>query len=138
MNRRGVYALSRDRFWLEAVAQAASAGLIVYPVECPEGFPDCLDGLPEADPEALLLLDATGQSDVAYLARLLRKRGWRHIVVVAALSCSTQARAVLRERDADDYWHKTYAPEAIQRDVGQYIQEVWGTDNEQSGHLARG
>ena len=138
MNRRGVYALSRDRFWLEAVAQAADAGVTVEPVECPDGYPDCLKGLPEADSTALLLLDATGQSDVVYLARLLRARGWQHIVVVAADPCSKQARSVLRERVADDYWHKTYAREAIQRDLRQYVQEVWGIDHEQSGSPARG
>ena len=137
MNRRGVYALSQDRFWLDAVVQAASQGIMVQRVECPEGYPDCLKGLPEADLEALLLLDATGQSDVAYLAGLLRARGWRHIVVVAADPCSKQARDVLRERVAEDYWHKTYARETIQRDLDQYVQEVWGVNYEQSSHLAR-
>ena len=130
MNRREVYALGQDRYWLEAVAQAAYAGVTVKPIECPEGYPDCLKGLPEADPKALLLLDATGQSDVVTLARLLRARGWLHIVVVAADPCSDQARAVLRERVADDYWHKTYARRAIQRDLRQYLHEVWGIEDE--------
>ena len=130
MNRRAVYALSHDPYWLEAVAQAAQAGLTVEQVECPEGYPDCLEGLPETDPSALLLLDATGQEDVVTLARLLRARGWLHIVVVAADPCSDQARAVLRERVADDYWHKTYARRAIQRDLRQYLHEVWGGEDE--------
>ena len=138
MNQRDVYALSQDRYWLEALVQAADAGVTVRPVECLDGYPDCLTGLPEADPKALFLLDATGQSDVVPLARRLRARGWPHIVVVAADPCSAQARAVLRERVADDYWHKTYARRAIQRDLRQYLQEVWGIDDEQSGRPARG
>ena len=151
MNQRDVYALSQDRYWLEALVQAADAGVTVRPVECLDGYPDCLTGLPEADPKALFLLDATGQSDVGPLARgaggyscspvtarRLRARGWPHIVVVAADPCSDQARAVLRERVADDYWHKTYARRAIQRDLRQYLQEVWGIDDEQSGSPARG
>lgn len=130
MNRRGVYAISQDRFWLEAMGRAAVPGVRVEPVECLGGYPDCLKGLPEADPEALVLLDATGQSDVVYLARLLRARGWQHIVVVAADPCSRVARSVLRERVADDYWHKTYAREDIQRDLRQYLQEVWGMNDD--------
>lgn len=128
MKQRGIYALSQDRYWLKALAQAADVGVTVKPIECPEGYPDCLEGLPPADPKALLLLDATGQSDVAILARLLRARGWPHIVVVAADPCSQEARSVLRERVADDYWRKTYAREAIWRDLRQYVQEVWGND----------
>jgi hypothetical protein len=126
MNRRDVYAVSRDRFWLEAMARIEVTGVQIQPVECPDGYPDCLKGLPEADPEALLLLDATGQDDVATLARQLRARGWQHIVVIAADPCSHVARSVLRERIADDYWHKTYAREDILRDLRQYLQEVWG------------
>jgi hypothetical protein len=130
MKRPALYAVSRDRYWLEAIAQLADTGLVVEPLECSQGYPDCLQELPEASPEALLLLDATGQGDVAYLSRLLRARGWRHVVVVAADPCSEEARAVLKQGAADDYWHKTYAREAIQRDVNQYIADVWGIDDE--------
>jgi hypothetical protein len=130
MSRRCVYAVSRDRYWLEAVARAATADVTVERIECPNGYPDCLNELPEAASEAILLLDATGQSDVVYLARRLHNGGWEHIVVVAADPCSKEARAVLKERVADDYWHKTYAREAIQRDLGQYLQEIWGTEDE--------
>jgi DNA-binding response OmpR family regulator len=130
MKRPNLYAVSQDRYWLEAIAQLADTGLAVEPLECVGGYPDCLQELPEAEPEALLLLDATGQSDVAHLSRLLRARGWQHVVVVAADPCSEEARAVLKERAADDYWHKTYARKAIQRDVDQYIADVWGRDDE--------
>jgi hypothetical protein len=130
MSGRCVYALSQDPFWREAVAKATVAGVTVKPVECPDGYPDCLKWLTPADPEALLLLDATGQEDVAYLARLLRTHGWRHIVVVAADPCSTKARAVLTQGTADDFWHKTYARDVIRRDLRQYLQEAWGIDDE--------
>jgi hypothetical protein len=130
MKHPSVYVLSRDPFWRQAVIEGAGSGVSVKPIECPEGYPDCLEAMPDADPEALLLLDATGQSDVVSLARGLSAGGWGHIVVVAADPCSGDARAVLRERVAEDYWPKTYARKAIQRDIRQYMCEVWGIDNE--------
>ncbi|UCC65449.1 MAG: hypothetical protein JSV36_10570 [Anaerolineae bacterium] len=138
MNPRCIYALSQDPFWLDAVAQAAATGVQVEPIPCPDGYPDCLQRLPEANPEALLLLDATGQEDVPFLARRLRERGWQHIVVVAADPCSKEARDVLKEQVARDYWTKTYARDAIRRDLRQCLVELWGKDDEQSGYLARG
>jgi hypothetical protein len=54
MNRRCVYALSQDRFWREAVAKVTIKDVVIKPIQCPDGYPDCLERLPKADPEALL------------------------------------------------------------------------------------
>lgn len=106
MSKVRVYALTVDPHWGKAVKQVEDASLEVVVVECPEGYPNCLESLPPAEPGALLLLDATGLADVAVMVRRLRQRRWQHIVVVAADPTAKEANAAFKA-GASDYWGKT-------------------------------
>jgi hypothetical protein len=126
MKQHKVYALGRDKYWLEAVVEAAGENIPIGPIECVEDYPACLGHLPTADAQALLLVDATRQADVVELTRQLGACGWQHIVVVAADPSSKEARAVLRNRLAHDYWHKSYDRQVIRRHLERCLEELWG------------
>jgi hypothetical protein len=135
MKQHKVYALGRDTYWLEAVVEAAGEDVPMERIECPDDYPLCLERLPAADAQALLLVDATRQADVVELARQLGVRGWRHIVVVAADPTSKEARAVLRDGLAHDYWRKSYERQVIRRHLEQCLEELEGMSDEPDHHL---
>jgi hypothetical protein len=121
MSQHRVIAIGRDPYWLDAVAAAAWAAVAIETIAS-------LDHLPAADPDALVLLDATGHADVAAVTRALRARGWRYVVVAAADPSTREARAVLREGTAYDYWPKSWSPQVIQRALARCVQEIWEGD----------
>jgi hypothetical protein len=116
VSERRVYAMGCDPYWLRAVEDSA-AGYAVAVATCPGSLAKCLDLLPEAGPTDLLLVDATGQSDIAGVANRLWDAGWRHIVVVAADPSYKEAHTVLRKTRAQDYWQKTYETQAIRTSI---------------------
>jgi hypothetical protein len=124
MRRYQVYALGQDTYWLKAVARIADESISVKLIHCTQGYPECLPRLPQADREALILVDATGQSDVATVVQWLRGQGWRYVVVVAADPSSREAHAVLREAEGYDYWTKTYASKIIRRSIEECLSEM--------------
>lgn len=124
-----IYALGRDRYWLEAIGQVASERITIHSILCPEHIPECLERLPAADAKALLLLDATNQADVARTVRYLRLGGWQYIVVVAADPSWKEARNVLRPGLAYDYWDKSYNVPAIRSYVDNCLAELEGNDH---------
>jgi len=124
MKRYQVYALGQDAYWLKAVAGIADESISVKPIHCTEDYPECLDRLPQADRKALILVDATGQPDVAAVVRWLREQGWRYVIVVAADPSWEDARAVLREGSAYDYWEKTYVLAIIRRNVKECLVSI--------------
>ncbi|MBN1641805.1 MAG: hypothetical protein JXA09_11265 [Anaerolineae bacterium] len=128
MNRHRVVAIGRDPYWLNAVAAAAWAAIAVETIPCQDDYPACLEHLPAADPEALLLVDATGHADVAAVTCALRARGWRYAVVVAADPSTREARAVLREGTAYDYWPKSWSSRTIRRALARCVKEIWEGD----------
>ena len=124
MNPHRVIAIGRDPYWLNAVAAAAWPAVTVETIACPDAYPACLDHLPPADARALLLVDATGHADVAAVTHTLRSRGWRYAVVVAADPSTREARAVLREGGAYDYWPKSWSSKAIRRALARCVSEI--------------
>ena len=124
--------MGQDTYWLDAVARSAGQEIAIVRVECSEGFPDCLDQMPRSEQGALLLVEAALHVDLVDLVRELRTRGWQHVVVVAANPNISEARAVLRNGTAFDYWAKSYECPVIRQHLEQNQRELWGMDDEQS------
>ena len=124
MRRCQVYALGQDAYWLKAVTKATDEVVTVETIRYSANNMRCLDRLPEVDPEALLLVDATRQPDVAAMVKTLREQGWRYVVAVAADPSWKEARTVLREGAGHDYWEKSYVPQVIRRDIERCLAEI--------------
>jgi hypothetical protein len=124
VRRYQVYAWGQDEYWLKAVMKAADKAVRVEPILCPARCLEYLDRLPEADPEALMLVDATRQPDISAVVQSLRDQGWRYVVVVAADPSWKEARAVLRGTVGYDYWEKSYDPCVIQREIERCLTEM--------------
>jgi hypothetical protein len=101
----------------------AVAAIAIEPIYCPGAFWDCLVRLPQAELEALVLLDATSHEDILSAVKHLRQKGWRHIVVVTADPSYSQARHVLAGGTASDYWDKSYDRSTILAQVKEYVTE---------------
>jgi DNA-binding response OmpR family regulator len=123
VRRYQVYALGQDAYWLKAVARIADEAVTVEPIKCPASYLECLDHLPEVDPEALLLLDAAGDPNIEAVVRKLREQGWRYVGVVAADPYFREAHAVL-EAGAYDYWPKSYVPATIRQKVEGWLSQM--------------
>lgn len=121
MSKVRVYALTMDRHWGKVLQQVGDESLDVGVICCPDGYPNCLESLPTADPDALLLLDATGLKDVAGMVRRLRQRRWQHIVVVAADPTAKEANAVFKA-GGHDYWRKTSDVNVVRSQVRAYVR----------------
>ena len=128
MNPHRVLAIGRDPYWLDAVTAAAWTAITVETIACANGYPGCLDHLPAASAEAILLVDATGHADVADVTHALRERGWRYVVVVAADPSTREARDVLRKGGAFDYWPKSWSSRAIRSALARCVREIWEGD----------
>lgn len=124
MLKKRVYALARDSYWLQATKEAADESIEVEPIPCHTGYPECLETMPSADPESLLLVDATGHADVVGIVQGLLARGWRYIVVVAADPSWKEAHAVLKIAQGYDYWQKSYVPNCIRQKIRVWQEEV--------------
>jgi hypothetical protein len=74
--------------------------------------------------EALILIDSALGTDVEMSTSVLRKAGWKYVVVVAANPTWKQARAVLREAGGFDYWSRTYDPMILRADLMRCWQEM--------------
>jgi len=105
------------------VAEIADEAVTVEPIQCPASYLECLDRLPEADPEALLLVDATRQPNIEAVVRRLDKQGWRYVVVVAADPHCRGTYAVL-DAGAYDYWPKSYTPAIIRQSVEGWLRQM--------------
>jgi DNA-binding response OmpR family regulator len=123
VRRYQVYAWGRDAYWLKAVTRIVDEAVTVESIQCPASYPECLDRLPEVDPEALLLLDATRHPSIEAVVRHLQKQGWRYVVVVAADPHWREAHAVL-EAKAYDYWPKSYVPAIIRQRVEGWLSQM--------------
>jgi hypothetical protein len=129
MNRPRVWALGQDLHWLETVKRAFDDPDRVEIVECPGNLADCLDRLSQSAEKALLLLDASGQRDIASVVRMLRNLGWHYVVVVAADPSVNEARAVLRRNLGYDYWRKTYSVPVVRADIERGFEELLQNGN---------
>jgi hypothetical protein len=130
--------MGQNTHWLDAVATIAVPDVLVERIECSEGFPECLAHMPPAEPRALLLVEAVLHVDMADLVRELRARGWQYVVVVAADPQESEARALLRNGLAFDYWIKSYEHSDIRRDLERNLRELWGMGDEQNDDPDRG
>ena len=122
--RHRVYALGEDRYWLKAISEAAGETIEVRTVPCPATYVECMELLPQADPGAILLVDTIRGLDMEDTVRKLRRRNWQYVVVVAADPSAKEARAVLQEGAAYDYWEKSYDHQAIRRQITQCLAEI--------------
>jgi len=118
-----VYAVTTDEHWRRALEQVSDASFRLDTLYCPEGYPGCLDRLPDADPGGLLLVDATGLPDVADTVRRLRERGWRYVVAVAADPSARETASVFKAR-GHDYWVKTFEVDRILRQVKDCLRQI--------------
>jgi hypothetical protein len=123
VKRYQVYALGQDLYWLKAMTKVADEAVTVEPIQCPASYLECLNLLPEADPEALLLVDATRQPDIEAVVRRLCSLGWRYVVVVAADPHFRETYAVI-EAGAYDYWPKSYVPAIIRQSVEGWLSQM--------------
>ena len=122
MSVRRIYALGHDEYWLRAVAGIVDDTVEVQVLRLAEDEPLCLDDLPEPVPGALLLLDTT--PEVKTVAQMLNQKGWRHVVIVAADPHWKEAKALIKQKIAYDYWPKSYEPDAIRTSVKTCLQEM--------------
>jgi len=116
-----IIAISSDPYWLKAIdgATGGSAELLLY-------VGDYADYLAEytLGKDAILLVDSTGQNNLAEAVRRLRKQGWNQIVVIAASSSWRDAYTFIHKSGAVDYWKKSYDTERIRRDVARFRTEL--------------
>lgn len=119
-----IYAISRDKHWLDAISRIADSSIVVITIECSNAYPECLESVAEDQPRSLLLLDATGQTNLRESVVELRDLGWRYVIVVAADQSSSEARAVLQSGLAYDYQKKSYAVGVIRRSISQTLREI--------------
>ena len=124
MRRYQIYALGQDAYWLKAMTKVADQAVTVQPIQCSASYLERLGCLPDANPEALLLIDATRQPNVEAVVQRLREQGWRYVVVVAADPSWEEARAVLQGSVDYDYWGKSYDPAIIQRSVKECLAQM--------------
>lgn len=120
-----IVAVGQDIFWLTAV-EKATAGWAGTPetLECPDDLTKCISALPAPDANAVLLVDASGQSDMEGAVALLRSRGWKYVIVVAADPSAKEAVSVLRRNVGYDYWEKTYDENDIRERVSASFDEI--------------
>ena len=119
-----VIAIGEDGYWLAAVKKAGEDGLDIHVVSCDHPLIKCLDCLPDADINKLLLVDAFSKVDVSEIVSILSERGWRHIVVVAADPTSREVYRVLHESGGYDYWTKTYRVPEIRLKIRRCLDEI--------------
>jgi hypothetical protein len=93
-------------------------------VKCPGDFRHCIGNLPAPDLKTVLLVDASGQSDIEEIVGRLRSQGWRYVIVVAADPSVKEATAVLRGNPGNDYWDKTYDEKDIRKRIDQCVGEI--------------
>lgn len=120
-----IVAVGQDIFWLTAVKKA-TAGWAGTPeiLECPDELTKCISDLPAPDMNAVLLVDASGQGNMERAVALLRSRGWRYVIVVAADPSAKEAVSVLRRNVGYDYWEKTYDENDIRARVSASFDEI--------------
>lgn len=120
-----VYAFGRDRYWLEAIQKVRIENVRIETVACQECLSDCVNDLPEPDPEALVLIDIFSHTEtIEDVLRNLRGRGWQNIVVIAADPSVKESRSVFHERLGLDYWNKTYDAAIIQSKIEKCLREI--------------
>ncbi|HUG34595.1 MAG TPA: hypothetical protein VMJ90_07485 [Anaerolineales bacterium] len=122
-----IVAVGQDVYWLTAVEKAI-AGWAGKPdmLECPKELSECVSALPAPDANAVLLVDASGQNDMECTVALLRSRGWKYVIVVAADPSAKEAISVLRRNVGYDYWEKTYDENDIRERVRASFNEIEG------------
>lgn len=120
-----IVAVGQDVYWLTAVEKAI-AGWAGKPdmLECPKELSECVSALPAPDANAVLLVDASGQNDMECTVALLRSRGWKYVIVVAADPSAKEAISILRRNLGYDYWEKTYDEEEIRSRVKASFEEI--------------
>lgn len=124
MNIR-VVAAGQDAYWLAAVQQATAEWTSdAHTLKCPGELLKCISNLQEPDADTILLVDASGQSDMEQVVVGLRARGWRYVIVVAADPNAKEATAVLRRNLGYDYWEKTYDEEKIHDRIKDCFKEI--------------
>jgi hypothetical protein len=117
MNMR-VIALSQDTYWLKAVHQALLGRV------CDLRLLKSIVALPQSEARTILLVDASGQSDLEEVVIRLRDLGWRYVVVVAADPSAKEATLVLRRHLGYDYWEKTYEEDDIYLRMKECFEEM--------------
>lgn len=123
--KMSVIALGQDLYWLDAVLDATSTLTGIAPAKKFSGSPlRSISQLPRPNSHTVILLDASGQVDVAGVVLEFRAAGWRYVVVVAADPSANEAIAVLRRNIGYDYWQKTYDEDAIREKVQCCITEI--------------
>lgn len=124
MHKRRMYAMSQDCHWLQVLRDLPDKLISGGKFYCSNDYPFCLNQLGEPDRNALLLIDATGQSNIAETVSQLRKQGWRYVVVVAADPSSKEAHAVFKEAGGYDYLVKCYTHKSIQNELERCLNEI--------------
>ena len=120
-----VYALGRDPYWLTALRKATHRTAVeLKGLACEGEIQQCIVKLPKADPEALILVDASGQTSIEAAVRALRAAGWRYVVVVAADPSAREAAAVLRGSLGYDYWEKSYDETSMLARIRKCLREM--------------
>jgi hypothetical protein len=123
MNPFSVYALSKDSYWLKALAEIADESVVIELLPISD-HPEYLRSLPITNDQALLLVDTAAYPDVVSFVRQLIVQGWRFVVVVAAIPSWKETRSLLREAGAYDYWQKSYATKTIRSAIKGCITQI--------------
>lgn len=124
-----VYVFGRDKYWLDAIAKVQLDDVSIETVQCQELLSDCLNDLPEPNPDALVLIDVFSHREkIEDVLLQLRSRGWRNIVVIAADPSVKESRSVFRERLGMDYWNKTYDVAIIQLKIEKCLRDIKNVD----------
>lgn len=120
-----VAAIGHDEYWLNAVHNATADWVGETPtVKCGGELLKCISRLPKPSIRTILLVDASGQGDMEQVVEVLRTRGWKYVIVVAADPSAKEATAVLRRNLGYDYWEKTYEEAEIRERIKTCFEEL--------------
>jgi len=117
-------AIGGDKHWLGAMRKTTDRGIMVRTFFCKGDYAMGLDQSFMPDDNKFLLLDATGQRDIAATVRCARERGWKRIIVVVADSSWRQAYTLFHKAGVYDLWPKSYVGPAIRQHMEKTLTEL--------------
>jgi len=118
-------AFGMDKYWIGSVKRVMKGWEVgVAAIKCTGNLKVCLSRLPDPDENSVVIVDASGQSQMKEIVASLRSRGWQYVIVVAADPNAKEAISILRPNLAYDYWEKTYDNTEIGNRIRQCFDEI--------------
>jgi hypothetical protein len=134
MKRKSVFGLGRDASWLETLESVENDEIFVRTMFCRDDYLRCLENLLPLEPNALLLIDSTGQSDLVDAVRKARQMGWQNVVVVAAAPNWREAYRTIRDGGAIDYWTERRSIVCLRQEILDILKSACTNSSAKGNH----